>query len=266
MGRGSREKGAVGTTMENLQLIIPIEKIDVERRLVYGTIVAEEMDKTGEIFDYASSKPHFEAWSDEISKATGGKSVGNVRAMHTKKAAGRFEVLEFDDNAKKIRGAAKIVDDEEWMKCVEGVYTAFSFGGPYVRRWVDGEGKRRYTARPAEVSIVDNPAMPGTHFELMKADGTSEQREFKNAEKTEDPPTTDGAAAAETKPTEKTAPSTAADPPDTTESPVAGAETTPQADASASETGDGTTTKMDHFLQRKAALRYVNAHCEKESR
>lgn len=161
-----------------MRLFIPITKIDVEKRLVYGVITEELMDKKGEVFDYSSSKPYFEEWSGAISKATGGKSVGNLRSMHGAVAAGKLVQLDLDDTEKRVSCVAKVVDDEEWNKCVEGVYTGFSQGGDYVRRWTDG-GVKRYTGKPYEVSLVDNPCVGTAHFELVKADGSVEIREFK---------------------------------------------------------------------------------------
>jgi hypothetical protein len=171
-----------GASTEELRLFIPITKIDEEKRLVYGTVTEEVMDKSGEMFDYATSKPYFEKWSAEISKATNGKSVGNLRVMHTSKAAGKLVSLDLDDADKRISCAAKVVDDDEWKKCLEGVYTGFSQGGRYVRRWKDEGGSARYTAEPSEVSIVDNPCLGTAHFQLAKADGTVEDREFKSKE------------------------------------------------------------------------------------
>jgi hypothetical protein len=61
---------------------------------------------------------------------------------------------------------------------VEGVYTGFSQGGAYERRWTDAEGRTRYTAAPNEISLVDLPCLPQATFEMIKADGTSERRRF----------------------------------------------------------------------------------------
>jgi hypothetical protein len=58
-----------------------------------------------------------------------------------------------------------------------GVYTGFSIGGAYVKAWNDGEYVR-FTASPVEISVVDNPCVPGAHFTAVKADGTCEVRKF----------------------------------------------------------------------------------------
>jgi len=62
-----------------MKLFAQLSKIDEARHEVWGVATAEVVDKEGEIFDYESSKPFFQSWSDEIAKATDGKSLGNVR-------------------------------------------------------------------------------------------------------------------------------------------------------------------------------------------
>lgn len=159
-----------------MSLFIPLSKADASRRLVYGHI-DETPDRSGEVFDYPSSKPHFAAWSDEARKATGGKSLGNIRAMHGAVAAGKVVDLAFDDARKSIEVCAHIVDDDEWKKVEQGVYTGFSPGGRYLKRWADG-GYTRYTAAPSEISIVDLPCIPSAGFTMVKADGMEERVAF----------------------------------------------------------------------------------------
>jgi hypothetical protein len=163
-----------------LQIFIPLSKADAARRLIYGYATAEAPDKAGEICDYASTKPYYEQWSADCAKASGGKSFGNLRAMHGKIAAGKISSIAFNDEAKRIEITAKIVDDDEWRKIEEGVYTGFSQGGAYVKCWPDPENPdyTRYTACPNEISLVDLPCLPEASFELVKADGVSERRVF----------------------------------------------------------------------------------------
>jgi hypothetical protein len=166
----------------DLQLFIPITKIDVARRLVTGTIAEEIPDRADEIMDYETAKPMFAAWSEEIVKASNGKSAGNLRAMHGSVAAGRLDSIHFDDEARRILTVAKVIDDGEWQKVLEGVYTGFSMGGRYVRRWKDPEREEltRYTPQPMEVSLVDHPCIPSATFEVIKADGSVELRKFQS--------------------------------------------------------------------------------------
>ncbi|HET6379369.1 MAG TPA: hypothetical protein VFG05_13840 [Methylocella sp.] len=164
--------------MSALRMFIPITKVDAPQRLVYGVATAEKEDRAGEICDYESTKPFYEKWSDEIKRSSGGKSLGNLRAMHGPVAAGKVVAITFNDAAKQIEICAKVVDDAEWSKVQEGVYTGFSQGGTYERRWTDTEGRTRYTAAPNEISLVDLPCLPQATFEMIKADGTSERHSF----------------------------------------------------------------------------------------
>lgn len=158
-----------------MNIFLPLSKVDIEKREVWGTMAQELADKAGEIMDYKTSKPNFEKWSSEIEKSTDGKSLGNVREMHGHSAAGKLTMMEFDDKDKRIDVCAKVVDDAAWKKVIEGVYTGFSIGGSYARRWQDGDLKR-YTAIPAEVSLVDNPCLPTATYQMIKADGSVEIR------------------------------------------------------------------------------------------
>jgi hypothetical protein len=163
-----------------MSLFLPITKVDLAQRLVYGTISEEVPDKAGEILDYASARPAFEEWSRQFHEASNGKSLGNVRAMHGAIAAGKLTDIRFDDSGKRIDGVAKIVDDDEWRKVTEGVYTGFSIGGGYARRWPDAENPHlmRYTPVLTEISLVDNPAVPTATFQVIKVDGSVEMRKF----------------------------------------------------------------------------------------
>ena len=97
--------------MPMLDLFLPLTKVDVDQRTVHGVATAEQPDRSGEICDYDSTKPYFEAWSAHAHEASGGKSLGAVRAMHARVAAGKLVDISFDDANKQIRVAAKIVDD-----------------------------------------------------------------------------------------------------------------------------------------------------------
>jgi hypothetical protein len=171
-------RASFGARMSALDLFLPLLKVDLDQRLVTGVATAETPDRAGEIFDYTSSKPYFEQWSADALAASGGKSFGAVRAMHAPIAAGKLTDIAFDDDAKRIVVAAKIVDDDEWRKVQEGVYTGFSQGGRYVKRWPDPDtGLVRYTAEPHEISLVDLPCVPDATFDVVK-DGVAEKRAF----------------------------------------------------------------------------------------
>lgn len=167
-----------------MNLFARLTKVDEEKRLVYGRATDETVDRAGEIFDYESSKPLFEKWSGEIAKATDGKSLGNLRAMHGNVSAGKLTSIDFVDAEKAIDICTKIVDDNEWNKVLEGCYTGFSIGGSYAKTWMDAEAKaRRFTADPCEISIVDLPCNPSAgFFDIQKADGSVMQKAFKAPE------------------------------------------------------------------------------------
>ncbi len=152
---------------------IPITKVDAERREVWGWGAVEMPDASDEIMDYKSSKPLFMEWSNAAQKRSGGKSLGNLRSMHQTKVAGKLIDFRPDDQVQGFYVGAKIVDDDEWNKVVEGVYTGFSIGGSYQKRWPDEKkpGLIRYTAKPTELSIVDAPCIPGATFQMVKAEG-----------------------------------------------------------------------------------------------
>lgn len=160
-----------------LAMFVPLAKADAAQRLVYGSFT-ETKDRAGETFDYESSKPLIKAWSDQQFTASGGKSYGNVRGQHNAKiAAGKMTSIEFDDMNKAVHFCAKIVDDNEWRKVDEGVYTGFSPGGTYAKRWTEGMEKR-YTAGVQEMTICDVPCNPDAVFTMVKADGTEVEIAF----------------------------------------------------------------------------------------
>ena len=163
-----------------MQIFARITKVNEATGKVYGRAVQEMPDRSGEIFDYETSKPNFVKWSTDMAKATDGKSLGNVRAMHGKVAAGKLSELTFVDAEKAIDVCAEIVDPAEREKCIKGVYTGFSIGGRYAKKWTDEANKSltRYTADPVELSLVDLPCIPTAQFTVVKADGSEELRKF----------------------------------------------------------------------------------------
>jgi hypothetical protein len=163
-------------------------KVDEAKREVSGVLVAEVPDAEDEIFDYDSSKPYFKAWNNRFAKVTSflgeESSLGNVREMHQAKAVGKLTACTYEDPKKQIYVTAYIEDDAAWRKCAKGIYTGFSIGGDYVDTWEDGN-LTRYTAKPAEASIVDNPAVPTANFDLVRADGSHELRKFAKVQESE---------------------------------------------------------------------------------
>ena len=103
--------------MDDMKLFIPITKIDAAQRLVYGVVTAEAPDVSGEVCDYASTKPLYQKWSQRFADATDGKSFGNLRAMHANVAAGKLVEIAFNDEAKRIEICGKVVEKLD-VKCL----------------------------------------------------------------------------------------------------------------------------------------------------
>lgn len=169
--------------MNTTSLFIPIRKVDEANRIVYGVMTAEVVDKSGEIFDYATGKAAIQAWSDEQAEISGGKSKGNVREMHGKIAAGKLTDIAFNDASQLVECAAYVSDEGSWTKVLDGTLTGFSIGGGYANRWADPDqpGVKRYTPKITEVSLVDNPCVGIATFEVVKADGSVEMRKFNSS-------------------------------------------------------------------------------------
>ena len=55
--------------MDDMNIFIPITKIDAAQRLVYGVVTAETPDVSGEVCDYASTKPLYQKWSQGFASA-----------------------------------------------------------------------------------------------------------------------------------------------------------------------------------------------------
>ncbi len=171
-------------------LTLPLMKIDEERRLIFARGAQEIKDKAGEIMDYATAKPEFQAWSDAYVQRTShlgpeGLSKGNIRAMHNKQhASGKVVDLSFDDDDKAVDLCLKIVDDGDWAKCLSGVYTGLSVGGGYRKKWKDN-GLVKYTPIPREFSLVDDPCVETAVFaELIKMNGAVEQLQLRGVVRT----------------------------------------------------------------------------------
>jgi hypothetical protein len=125
----------------------------------------------------------FRKWSEAAKARTAGlsiqaRSLGNLRAMHQPVAAGKVIALNFNDAEKAVDIGAYIADDDAWQKVLSGIFTGFSVGGSYAKRWADPQNPSliRYTADPVEISLVDSPAVPTATFTLVKGDGSSELR------------------------------------------------------------------------------------------
>jgi hypothetical protein len=104
--------------------------------------------------------------------------------MHGNTAAGKLTDIQFLDDERAIDVVARIVDDNEWSKVLEGVYGGFSIGGRYSKKWTDisnGKPVTKYTAVPSEISIVDRPAcQTAKFFTVHKRDGSKVRKQFQS--------------------------------------------------------------------------------------
>jgi Caudovirus prohead serine protease len=139
--------------MQSLQFYVPISKIDKERRMVWGYASTPSLDLQGERVALDAIKaalPDYMAW-------------GNIREMHQPSAVGVAKEANVDD--KGLFVGSKIVDDDAWNKCLEGVYKGYSIGGERLEKKDD-----TITAlKLLEISLVDRPANPDCRIEVTKA-------------------------------------------------------------------------------------------------
>ncbi len=92
----------------------------------------------------------------------------NIREMHQLSAVGVAKEAGIDDKGLYI--GAKIVDDQAWLKVIEGVYKGYSIGGRVTQR--DPADYKTITGLVLnEISLVDRPANPEAVFDYWKAAG-----------------------------------------------------------------------------------------------
>ena len=159
---------------ETFSTFLPFEKIEDQSDgtlMVWGRATQEVGDSQGEIMDYQSSAPQFRRRAKETHARSNGQNLMPLRSMHQPIAAGKVVQFDFLDAEKAIDICSHVVDSEEVKKVKAGVYTGYSVGGKYLKRWPDQKGQLvRYTADPMEISLVDTPAVPTAKFTLFKAD------------------------------------------------------------------------------------------------
>jgi hypothetical protein len=167
-----------------LPIFIPLTKVDVEKREVYGCAAIEVPDGK-EICDVEKSIPYFEALAKRCLAESQGKKVAPLREMHQLKAAGNVVEFSIDRQRKVIEARSVVTDEEAFQKVLDGTYCGYSMGGTKLILGPDraNPGIRRYVAMPNEISLVDMGQIPGTQIALVKAmtcevttlDGTTER-------------------------------------------------------------------------------------------
>jgi hypothetical protein len=183
--------------LDKFHKFIPLTKVEEQPNgdlFVYGEVTAERPDRDGEICKYASTVPFYKAYAEELSKATTKagieESIMPLREMHQLSAVGCGKSMDCLDDDKTIKMGFNVVDKSAIEKVKKGVYTGFSQGGSYVKKWTapwtDPETNvtKNYTwyiSNPGEVSLVDSPCLSTAHFDYVKADGSVELRKFATA-------------------------------------------------------------------------------------
>lgn len=156
---------------ETAHLYVPIERIDKQKREIFGRATVEDVDAYRTIFSYDGSKRAFSKWMQQF---------GNIREMHdSKRAVGKAVGVKFDDDNKQVLVRARVSrsadGDNAWTKIQEGILNGFSVGAS---QGVWGKIERNGKEYPylqdyelVELSIVDHPATPGCTIEVARSDG-----------------------------------------------------------------------------------------------
>jgi phage head maturation protease len=132
-----------------------LQKIDAERREVFGYATTATRDRTGETIDLAAVKRALPRYLEHPA----------VREMHQPSAVGRG--IEASLDKKGLWFGAHIVDDRAWKKVQNKVYNGFSVGGKVTKR--DPDDPMRITGIDLmEISLVDRPCNPDADFALIK--------------------------------------------------------------------------------------------------
>lgn len=155
------------TADQSISLMMPISKIDEERRIVSGWATTDVIDKQGDIVTAEASAQAFETFR------------GNVRESHTPLAVGKvvsFKQDKYYDKDKNKFHNGVFVDvyiskgaEDTWHKINEGILTGFSIGGEINKSKDKYDDEMDKTIRVieeyelSELSLVDNPANPNAN-------------------------------------------------------------------------------------------------------
>lgn len=146
----------------HVRMSMPINKVDVERRIVSGFATLDNLDKQGDVVPAEASVKAFNSFR------------GNIREMHSNKAVGRMvsfkEDTYFDQESKKFYNGIVVSAyvskgaQDTWEKVLDGTLTGFSIGGEIhdAENVFDEELGKSYQVIKdyslSELSLVDNPA------------------------------------------------------------------------------------------------------------
>jgi chemotaxis protein histidine kinase CheA len=152
----------------SISFLMPISKVDQEKRIVSGWATTDAIDKQGDIVSAEASAKAFEAFR------------GNVREQHTPLAVGKVVAFKqdkyYDKETEKFHNGV-FVDvyiskgaQDTWYKINEGILTGFSIGGSINEsedmydKNVDQPIRVIKDYELSELSLVDNPANPNANL------------------------------------------------------------------------------------------------------
>lgn len=159
----------------NVNLYVPLLKVDAEKRLVSGFATLDNVDKQGHVVDFDGSVDAFATWRR------------NIREMHGNDPVGKAVDIEarpyYDPESDRMYNGIYITvyvsktAETAWTRVLEGIYTGFSIGGRILEKdeGYDAERDEWYTLikkyELVEVSLVDSPANPLANiYSVQKAD------------------------------------------------------------------------------------------------
>lgn len=148
----------------DFEVFIPFDmsKSDKSKHMVYGLATTDHLDAEGEVVTKEAVQKAWPAYA----------AFGNIREMHTNKAAGKLQKTVWKDGSPYI--CAKIVDKDAWNKVTEEVYMGWSIGGKKLAK----KGNQVTAVKISEISLVDRPSNPEALFDLYKADRNGEENDL----------------------------------------------------------------------------------------
>lgn len=170
------EKAFWSTSGDSISFRMPIQKVDVEKRIVSGWATTDVLDKQGDIVSMEASVKAFDEFR------------GNVREQHTSLAVGKVISFKqekyYDKKAEKFYNGI-YVDvyiskgaQDTWYKVTEQILTGFSIGGnikdseQVYNKEMDAPVRVIKDYDLYELSLVDNPANPASNVvSVQKFDG-----------------------------------------------------------------------------------------------
>lgn len=139
----------------NVRFFLPFAKIDKATRMVSGYASTPTLDLQGERISLEAitkALPDYMQWA-------------NIREMHQASAVGVAKEANVDPQGLFV--SSKVVDEDAWQKCLEGVYKGYSIGGERISK----VGDTITELKLLEISLVDRPANPDCRIEVSKAAG-----------------------------------------------------------------------------------------------